>query len=362
MPRNTSTIRRAAKVTLVAAAAAALTAAAIPAATASSGGTTKTVLDAAHPWRHGLVPTVEGAKNKALGLPGLPSLTNLSYGGGTNGVGVTTGAPKVYLVFWGSQWGTPGTDAKGYTTLTGDPHGAAPVVQELLQGPRHQQRELVRGHDAVLRGRRVAAARPARPARRHVGYPTGGALAGVWYDNSRRRAERRPPATRSAPRPSTAAAHFGNTTAASNRNAQYVILSPTGTHPDGFNTTTSQLLRVARLHRRHVLTGGARTRRTAARVHQHAVRDRHGFAAAGQNFVNSGSAGVTTASPSWTATSTPRPSPTSSRPAAGPTPPGQENGDKCAWISSGTGRVAEHHAEHRQLRGAVDLGQRQVPV
>src|SRR5205807_6134036 len=28
----------------------------------------------------------------------------------------------------------------------------------------------------------------------------------------------------------------GNTTQASNRYAQYVILSPTGTHPDGFNT------------------------------------------------------------------------------------------------------------------------------
>jgi serine protease len=36
----------------------------------------------------------------------------------------------------------------------------------------------------------------------------------------------------------SAAAHFGNTTAASNRNAQYVILSPTGTNPDGFNTPT----------------------------------------------------------------------------------------------------------------------------
>jgi serine protease len=60
----------------------------------------------------------------------------------------------------------------------------------------------------------------------HVGYPTGGALAGVWYDNAA-----------AAPRTATdaqlgteavkAASHFGNTTAAANRYAQYVVLSPT---------------------------------------------------------------------------------------------------------------------------------------
>src|SRR5947209_1343130 len=86
------------------------------------------VVDAAHPWRHGIVPTVEGAKNAGLGLPiGLNFLTQLTYGGGNGGVGVTTGAPKVYLVFWGSQWGSAGTNANGDTTLTNDPGGAAPV-------------------------------------------------------------------------------------------------------------------------------------------------------------------------------------------------------------------------------------------
>src|SRR5450759_4588036 len=37
-----------------------------------------------------------------------------------------------------------------------------------------------------------------------------------------------------------ASGHFGNTTAASNRNVQYIVLSPPSTHPDGFNTTGSQ--------------------------------------------------------------------------------------------------------------------------
>ena len=71
----------------------------------------------------------------------------------------------------------------------------------------------------------------------HVGYPTGGTLAGVWANTGS-----------AAPAQANghgigivavaAATHFGNTTAASNRNAQYVVVSPTGTKPDGFNTPT----------------------------------------------------------------------------------------------------------------------------
>src|SRR5256886_17391748 len=75
----------------------------------------------------------------------------------------------------------------------------------------------------------------------HVGYPSSGALAGVWFDTA-------------APSPSNATAaqlaqeairgagHFGNTTAAANRYAQYVVVSPSGTHPAGFNTPTSAFL------------------------------------------------------------------------------------------------------------------------
>ena len=34
---------------------------------------------------------------------------------------VTTGAPRVYVIFWGSQWGTVSTNGQGYMTLAGDP-------------------------------------------------------------------------------------------------------------------------------------------------------------------------------------------------------------------------------------------------
>jgi hypothetical protein len=49
-----------------------------------------------HAYRHGVVPPRHAAA-------GLSSTNNLSYGGGISGVGVTTGPPRVYLVFWGSQ-------------------------------------------------------------------------------------------------------------------------------------------------------------------------------------------------------------------------------------------------------------------
>ena len=56
------------------------------------------------------------------------------YNGGNAGIGVTTGAEKVYLVFWGSQWGSASTNASGYTVLSGDPNGMAPYLQAFIKG------------------------------------------------------------------------------------------------------------------------------------------------------------------------------------------------------------------------------------
>src|SRR4051794_35741091 len=168
-----------------------------------------------HPYRHGLVPTLDAT---TLGL----GLNNLSYGGGIAGVGVTTGAPRVYLVFWGSQWGT--ASPAGSTTLSGDTAGVAPRLQALFTGL-GTNNELWSGV-ATQYCEGVAAGATSCPANSaHVGYPTGSALAGIWDD-----------ITTAVPTNATghqigleavnAAAHFGNTTAASNRNAQYVIVSP----------------------------------------------------------------------------------------------------------------------------------------
>src|SRR5262249_30435306 len=68
----------------------------------------------------------------------------------------------------------------------------------------------------------------------HVGYPDGGPLAGWWADTAAPISVN-PTANQIAAEAISAAQHFGNTAAGDNRNTQYVIVSPSGTHPDGFN-------------------------------------------------------------------------------------------------------------------------------
>jgi serine protease len=94
-----------------------------------------------HPYRQGVIPTrPQLAKMRAWarshpGAAAAPASPNdLNYGGGIDGIGVTTGQEKVYLVFYGSQWGTQSTNASGDITLSGDPSGAAPYLQELFKG------------------------------------------------------------------------------------------------------------------------------------------------------------------------------------------------------------------------------------
>ena len=58
---------------------------------------------------------------------------SLTYRGGVHGIGVTTGAPKVYLVFWGAGWGAQGVSGADIT-LGGDTKNVAPVLQEFFRG------------------------------------------------------------------------------------------------------------------------------------------------------------------------------------------------------------------------------------
>jgi serine protease len=277
-----------------------------------------------HPYRHGAVPTREAKarmdewERTHASTRSRPTRNTLRFGGGIDGIGVTSGTPRVYLVFYGSQW-----------SGAGDPHGAATYLQHLFAG-------IGTGGEAwsgtmtqycdgptVLRGA-TSCNTQSTP---HVGYPSAGAIAGVWFDNA---APSPGSATTSqlAQEAVNAAAHFGNTTPASNRYAQYVVVSPSGTHPDGFGSanfcawhtyTTSSYGDIAFTNMPYVTDLGA---------------------SCGENFVNPGSAGLldgfsivngheyaetlTDQNPAggWTARS------------------GAENGDLCAWISSGQGAAA----------------------
>jgi serine protease len=169
----------------------------------------------------------------------------------------------------------------------------------------------------------------------HVGYPTGGALAGVWEDTSA------VPSAASGHQIGAeavkAATHFGNTSQTSNLNAQYVIVFPTGTNPDSYKTGGFCAW--------HDYTGdstldggGAVSSPDGLLAFTNLPYIPDAGQSCGQNFVNGGSAGtldgVTIVEGHEYAETI-----TDTYPAGGWTDSsGAENGDKCAWISSGTGR------------------------
>ena len=296
---------------------------------------------AGHPYRHGVIPTREvHAKmqgwektNKSAAALATPAAAaaatgpqTLSYGGG----GVISGTPKVYLVVMGTQWGSSGSDGSGNLTVSNDPVGAVPYLQKLFKGL-GTGGELWSGTMTQYCDAGATAGATSCPASAaHIGYPTGGAFAGVWYDNSNS-APSAATGTQLAQEAVHAAAHFGNTSAASNRYVQYVILSPTGTHPDGFNTSSGGFCAW------HSSTGSSYG--NIAYTNMPYVADMGG--SCGQGMVNGNSAQgkldgfsivngheyaetVTDTYPNsgWTNTT-------------GSSSNGQENGDECAWISSG---------------------------
>ena len=199
-----------------------------------------TALTAGHAYRHGVTGSrstvkVQTKQSSTAGTADVITFTNLQYFGGTHGVGVVTGQPKVYLVYWGSQWGTSATNAKGDVTLSGDAAGIAPVQQEFFKGLGTNGEAWSRATSQYCQGIAKGAEQcPASSA--HVAYPSGGVLAGVWYDNASAVANS-PTANQIGQESVAAAAHFGNTAAGSNANAQYVVVFPTGTRPDGWDPT-----------------------------------------------------------------------------------------------------------------------------
>lgn len=133
--------------------------------------------------------------------------------------GAVTPTPTVYLVFWGSQWSKdPAGAASALQGLFGNLYGTADTWGTIL--------------DQYCEGLPVGTVFCGTSGI-HVQHPTKTPLAGVWFDN----ASAEPSKTTTgqiAAEAVAAAAHFGNTTQTPNLNAQYVIASPSGTHPDNF--------------------------------------------------------------------------------------------------------------------------------
>ena len=284
-----------------------------------------------HPYRHGVVPSIprlakmrQWARQHGIHAA---SANNLSYGGGVDGIGVTTGPEQVYLVFWGSQWGSQGSDGNGDVTLSGDPNGVAPYLQEFFKGL-GTGGELWSGVMTQYCDGAASGAQSCPAGTQHVGYPSGGALAGVWVDESSAAPSQATPADIGNEAVS-AAGFFGNTTAAANRDAQYVIVSPTGTNPDNYQ---GQGFCAWHDWNGDSYVGVSSPYGDIAFTNLPYIPD--AGASCGMDFVNSSGTldGVSIVEGHEYAETV-----TDQNPAGGWTDSsGNENGDKCAWISPGT--------------------------
>ena len=231
----------------------------------------------------------------------------LSYHGGTGGIGVET-APRVYLILWGSQWNS------------GDPSGEANLLEGFYHGVGGGSwlNSVTQYCQGLSTGTFFC-----NGAGQSAGNPSG-IFAGYWYDNAAA-APSQPTQSQIASEAVRAAGHFGNTTAASNASVQYVIASATGHNSSGFGTqycayhssTSSAYGDVAYTNLPYITDAGA---------------------SCGANFNGLGAdAGITIVSGHEMAETMTDPFPSTGWLDGS----GAENGDKCAWISSGQGAAAD---------------------
>jgi serine protease len=249
--------------------------------------------------------TVEAAHAKAAHAARPTRSSNLYYHGGVGGIGIES-APRVYVVFYGSQW-------------SNDPSGEATIVQNFLNGVGGsawlnsvtQYCQGVATGTYFCNGAGTAAGNPSR------------ILAGVWFDDGIV-APSRPAQSDLAAEAVRAAAYFGNTAPGSNATTQYVIATAHGNNSSGFGTqycayhssTSSSYGNIAYTNLPYMTDVGA---------------------TCGANYNGLGpNAGITIVEGHELAETI-----TDQFPNGGWLDgSGAENGDKCAWIASGQGATA----------------------
>ena len=257
----------------------------------------------AHPSMKLAKPSVMRTFNGKPNKPARPTRTNnLSYRGGVGGIGVET-APKVYLVLWGSQWSS-------------DPSSEASTLQSFFQhvGASSWLNSVTQYCQGVASGTITCGS-----SGQHAGNPSA-IYGGVFSDNSSA-APAHPTQSQLAAEAIRAAANFNHTTASSNASVQYVIATAHNNNASGFGTqycawhssTSSSYGNVAYTNLPYITDAGA---------------------SCGANFNNLGpNAGITIVEGHEMAETA-----TDQFPNGGWLDRnGEENGDKCAWISSGPG-------------------------
>jgi serine protease len=218
--------------------------------------------------------------------------TLLSYHGG-----LIQTAPMVYLVYWGSQW-------------SNDPSGQVALQKSFFQGVGSSSwnNSVTQYCEGVSTGATQCAA-----AGTHVGNQPA-VLAGVWFDNANA-APIHPTQSQIAAEAVKAAAHFGLTT-----NIQFVVNTASGNNSTGFgsqycayhSSASSTLGEVAYTYMPYITDAGA---------------------SCGANFNGLGAkAGITIVGGHEFAESETDPYPSTGWVDGS----GAENGDKCAWVITGS--------------------------
>jgi hypothetical protein len=243
--------------------------------------------------------------NARPGGGGNAGTNNLSYHGGIGGVGVEPN-PKVYLVLWGSQW-------------SNDPSGEAAILEQFYKGVGGSSwlNSVTQYCQGVSSGTTTCGKSGTHAESTNL------VFANVWADNSSA-APSKPRQSQLAAEAVKAAGHFGNTSASSNASVQYVIATSTGNSSSGFkssycayhSSTTSTYGNVAYTNLPYMTDAGA---------------------SCGANFNGLGAkAGITIVGGHELAETITDQFPNGGWLDSG----GEENGDKCAWISSGQGASA----------------------
>jgi hypothetical protein len=164
-------------------------------------------------------PSVMRTFNGKPSKPARPNRSkNLSYHGGVSGIGVET-APKVYLVLWGSQWNS------------NDPSGEASQLQSFFGkvGGSSWLNSVTQYCQGVATGTITCGT-----SGQHAGNQAN-IYVGTWADSASA-APSSPTQSQLAAEAVRAAGHWGNTSSGSNASVQYVIATATHNSSSGFGT------------------------------------------------------------------------------------------------------------------------------